>query len=97
MNQEIKKISIQIILMAVFMVFCTNASAQAENGIVSAFQWLLDLLTGDLARIAAVIATVILGYSALTGRFDMYKAGGIILGIFIIFGAATIVDSMTGA
>jgi len=53
---------------------------------------ILGVLTGPLARVGAAIAVAFLGWSAFTGRMDKGRAGMIILGIILVFGATTIVD-----
>lgn len=68
--------------------------AQADNAINEGAQWILDLLTGGLARTAALIAVTILGYLALTGRMDMGRVLWVVIGIVIIFGGSTIVDQL---
>lgn len=71
-----------------------TAFAQADNAINEGAQWILDLLTGGLARTAALIAVTILGYLALTGRMDMGRVLWVVIGIVIIFGGSTIVDQL---
>lgn len=68
--------------------------AQASNAINDGAQWILDLLTGGLARTAALIAVTILGYLALSGRMDMGRVLWVVIGIVIIFGGSTIVDQL---
>ncbi len=58
---------------------------------------LQDLLTGTWARIIAIIAVVILGFGWMTGRISWYIAGSVIGGIILVFGAAAIVDSISGS
>ena len=58
---------------------------------------LLAFLNGGFARSVAIIGVIILGLLAMTGRLDMKKAGGIIVGIILIFAAAAIVDGIAGA
>lgn len=65
------------------------AFAQNPEGLL---QNVLDLLTGNTARLLAVIAVVLLGISAIFGIFDWRKVGMIVFGIVVIFGAAEIVD-----
>ena len=60
-------------------------------------QTLIDLLTGTTARLAAILAIVILGFMAMTGRMSWGFGGSIIGGIVLIFGGAWIVDTMIGS
>ncbi|HQQ74165.1 MAG TPA: TrbC/VirB2 family protein [Pseudomonadales bacterium] len=60
-------------------------------------QTLIDMLTGTTARLAAILAVVILGFMAMTGRMSWSLGGSIIGGIVLIFGGAWIVDAMIGS
>lgn len=53
---------------------------------------ILGFLTGRLARTGAAIAIALLGWSAYSGRMDKSRAGVVILGIILVFGAATIME-----
>ena len=59
--------------------------------------FVVGFLTGTFARSVAIIAVAVLGYMGLTGRLRWGIAGGIIAGIALIFGAATIVDAISGS
>lgn len=65
------------------------AAAQNVEGLL---QNVLDLLTGNTARLLAVIAVVLLGVAAMFGIFDWRKVGMVVFGIIVIFGAAEIVN-----
>ena len=56
-------------------------------------QTIIDLLTGTTARLAAILAIIVLGFMAMTGRMSWGIGGGIIGGIVLIFGAAWIADT----
>lgn len=73
------------------------AFAQAAGSNVEGFlQNIVDLLTGNIARLIAIIAVVLLGLSVMFGLLDMRRAGSTILGIIIVFSAAWIVGQITG-
>ncbi len=59
--------------------------------------FIVSFLTGAFARSVAIIAVAVLGYLGLTGRLRWSIAGSIIAGIALIFGAATIVDAVSGS
>lgn len=82
----------------IFLVmFSPDVLAQSTSAIENGAQWVLNLLTGNLARIVATIAVVALGYLMFMGRMDIMRAVWIIIGIVVVFGAATIVESISGA
>lgn len=55
------------------------------------------LLTGTWARIIAIIAIVFLGFGWMSGRISWPIAGSVIGGIILVFGAAAIVDGVSGS
>lgn len=64
----------------------------AGSGVlVSAVQWLQGTLLGTVATVVAVIAVAVVGLMMLTGRINWRYGATVILGCFILFGAASIV------
>lgn len=64
----------------------------AGSGVlVSAVQWLQGTLLGTVATVVAVIAVAVVGLLMLTGRINWRYGATVILGCFILFGAASIV------
>lgn len=59
--------------------------------LVSAVQWLQGTLLGTVATVAAVIAVASVGFLMLTGRINWRYGVTVIIGCFILFGAASIV------
>ncbi|MES9903241.1 MAG: TrbC/VirB2 family protein [Sedimenticola sp.] len=57
----------------------------------------IDLLTGTTARLFAILALIILGFMAMTGRMAWGHAGSVIAGLVLIFGAAWIADNFISA
>ena len=58
---------------------------------VSAVNWLQGTLLGTVATVVAVIAIAAVGFMMLTGRINWRYGATVILGCFILFGAASIV------
>ncbi|HET7575610.1 MAG TPA: TrbC/VirB2 family protein [Sphingomicrobium sp.] len=82
----------------VFLVIAAPAWAQdsysdpAGSGVlVSAVNWLQETLLGTVATVAAVIAVATVGFMMLTGRVNWRYGVTVILGCFVLFGAASIV------
>jgi type IV secretion system protein VirB2 len=64
----------------------------AGSGVlVSAVTWLQGTLLGTVATVVAVIAVASVGFLMLTGRINWRYGATVILGCFILFGAASIV------
>jgi type IV secretory pathway VirB2 component (pilin) len=59
-------------------------------------QNIINLLNNNVIRGLAVIAIIITGIAWMFGHLDLRRAGTVIVGIIVIFGAATIVDLITG-
>jgi type IV secretory pathway VirB2 component (pilin) len=91
--------TIGLVLLAL-MATATQALAQGPQGsspIVNALGWIQGTLMGQVATTVAVIAVAAVGFMMLTGRMNWRYGATVILGCFILFGAATIVAGIQGA
>lgn len=66
--------------------------AQSFGRINTALQTLVDFMTGTTGRLLGILGVAGLGIAAWFGRLSYWRAGEIVLGIAIVFGAAEIVD-----
>jgi type IV secretion system protein VirB2 len=78
------------------------ASAQgtdpAGSGPVNAaLLWLQGTLLGTVATTVAVMAVAAIGFMMLTGRMNWRFGATVIIGVFILFGATTIVAGIQSA
>lgn len=73
------------------------ADPAGSGPIVGALDWLQGTLLGTVATIAAVIAVATVGFLMLTGRMNWRYGATVILGCFILFGAASIVGGIRTA
>ena len=64
---------------------------EGSGVIVAAVRWLEGTLLGTVATVVAVIAVATVGFLMLTGRINWRYGVTVILGCFILFGAASIV------
>jgi type IV secretion system protein VirB2 len=84
--------------------FCVAAAAtvlSASPALASAnveglLQNVVDMLTGNTARLLAILAVVVVGILWMFGLFDLRRAAIVVLGIVVVFGAAEIVSLITG-
>jgi type IV secretion system protein VirB2 len=83
---------------AIVLAHSATARAQAYAGdpagsgpIVGAIRWIQGTLLGTVATVVAVIAVASIGFMMLTGRMNWRYGATVILGCFILFGAASIV------
>jgi type IV secretion system protein VirB2 len=65
--------------------------------IVGALYWLQGTLLGTVATVVAVIAVATIGFMMLTGRLNWRYGATVIVGCFILFGAASIVGGIRTA
>ena len=85
------------------LAFATSSSAAfaqdpAGSGpIVAALSWLQGTLLGNVATAVAVMAVAAVGFMMLTGRLNWRFGATVIIGVFILFGAASIVAGIQGA
>lgn len=82
----------------------TAALAQAQTAdpagsgpIVNALSWLQSTLLGSVATAVAVMAVAAVGFMMLTGRINWRFGATVIIGVFILFGATTIVAGIQSA
>ena len=68
-----------------------TANPEGSGPILAALQWVEGTLMGNLATTAAVIAVGVVGLMMLTGRIDWRRGITVIMGAFVLFGAAAIV------
>ncbi len=76
------------------------AQAQDPAGsgpINSALMWMQNTLLGTVATTVAVMAVAACGFMMLTGRMNWRFGASVIIGCFIIFGAASIVGGIQSA
>lgn len=63
----------------------------------NAADYVLGILQGGLARTIAIICVIACGIAAWAGKLSMDWAVKIIVGLVFVFGAAAIVDAVSGA
>ena len=80
----------------VTLILVEPASAQSLGGIERVLQNIVDTLTGNVAKLLATIAVIITGLAWMFGYLDLRRAGFVILGVAILFGASEIVSTLTG-
>jgi type IV secretion system protein VirB2 len=71
------------------------ALAQTAN-IEGVLQNIVNLLTGNVARLLATLAVIIVGIAWMFGYLDLRKAAYVVLGVAITFGASEVVSTLTG-
>ncbi len=67
----------------------------AFGPIQETFKTFVDFIDGDFGRLLATIAVIGLGFLAFAGRLGWFFAGSVILGIGLVFGAKSIVETLS--
>jgi type IV secretory pathway VirB2 component (pilin) len=71
------------------------AFAQTAN-IEGVLQNIVNMLTGNVARLLATLAVIIVGIAWMFGYLDLRKTAYVVLGVAIVFGASEVVTTLTG-
>ncbi|PSH70128.1 Type IV secretory pathway AvhB2 protein [Phyllobacterium brassicacearum] len=81
-----------IVALLLSVLFVEPAAAQSLGGAENILQTIVDALTGNIARLIAIIACIIIGFAFLFGYVDLRTVGYFVVGAIIVFGAKEIVD-----
>lgn len=73
----------------------TPAPGEAD-ALAAAVTWVQDVLLGSVATTIAVVAIAAIGFLMLTGRLPVRRGLTVLLGCFILFGAASIAAGLRG-
>ncbi|MEM7690319.1 MAG: TrbC/VirB2 family protein [Pseudomonadota bacterium] len=74
--------------------FAQTNTGGGGNPLVDALVWMQQILLGPIATSLAVMAIAGVGFMMLTGRMNWRYGGTVIVGVFIIFGAPRLVNSI---
>ena len=74
-----------------------GADPAGSGPIVAALAWMQGTLLGTVATAVAVMAVAAVGFMMLTGRMNWRFGATVIIGCFILFGAASIVGGIQSA
>ncbi|NSZ61106.1 Type IV secretory pathway AvhB2 protein (plasmid) [Agrobacterium tumefaciens] len=80
---------------AIVVMLVEPAFAQAA-GIETVLQNIVTMLTGNIAKLLAVIAVIVICIAWMFGYMDLRRAGFWIIGIGGIFGATELVNTIVG-
>ena len=74
-----------------------QADPQGSGPIVNALAWMQGTLLGNVATAVAVMAVAAVGFLMRTGRMNWRFGATVIVGCFVLFGAASIVSGIQAA
>lgn len=96
LSTSIRPFAAIAMMATVFSLTLIEPSFAQSGGIESVLQNIVNMLTGNVARLLAIIAVIIVGIAWMFGYLDLRKAAFVVLGIGIIFGATEIVNTISG-
>lgn len=92
------RLPVRLLALLIALVMPSVAFAQTATGggnpLVDAMVWMQNILLGPIATSLAVMAVAGVGFMMLTGRMNWRYGGTVIVGVFIIFGAPRLVNSI---
>lgn len=71
-------------------------TATAGGNLTTFLQNIVNLMNSGVVRLIAILAVIATGAGWLFGHLDFRRAATVVMGIIVVFGAATIVDAITG-
>ncbi len=80
---------------ALTLLFASPSAAQDFAGVTTFLEAIVEAITGPIGIAVSALAVMAVGFSFMTGRMDWTFAVSIILGIAIVFGAASFVEGIT--
>jgi len=83
--------------LAVEQAVAQGGAPPGSGPILGAVNWVRGTMEGGIATAVAVIAVAFVGFMMLTGRLNWKHGITVIIGCFILFGAATIVGGIQSA
>jgi type IV secretory pathway VirB2 component (pilin) len=72
-----------------------STSSPAGNSIADAVAWIQESALGTVATTIAIVAVAAIGLLMLSGRLELRRGITVVLGCFILFGAAGIAATLT--
>lgn len=91
LSSSITRLCAFVLLLSPSAALAQVSDPQGSRPIVAALAWLQGTLLGNVATAVAVMAVAAVGFMMLTGRMNWRFGATVIIGVFILFGAGTIV------
>jgi type IV secretion system protein VirB2 len=94
-----RTISLLALLLASHPAYAQYAAADpAGSGPINgAAEWLQGTMLGNVATTIAVMAVAAVGFMMLTGRINWRYGATVVVGLFVVFGATSIVAGIRSA
>lgn len=86
---------VSVAALAITLLFAEPSAAQDFSGVTTFLDAIVQAITGPIGIAISALAVMAVGFSFMTGRMDWTFAVSIVLGIAIVFGAATFVSTIS--
>lgn len=97
MISKVRPATASLVMAAAIIASSVEPAFAQSAGIETVLQNIVDMLTGNIAKLLAVIAVIIICIAWMFGYMDLRRAGFWIIGIGGIFGATELVNTIVGA
>jgi type IV secretion system protein VirB2 len=95
-SSRIRPIAASVVMAAAIVAIVVEPAFAQSAGIETVLQNIVTMLTGNIAKLLAVIAVIMICIAWMFGYMDLRKAGFWIIGIGGIFGATELVNTIVG-
>ena len=85
-----------VLALVAHVAFALAVPDAASAGVAEAIDKIIEYINSRVARSLAILAVMLLGMGWWFGQIDWKRAGGIIFGVGVVFGAAEFVDMIRG-
>jgi type IV secretion system protein VirB2 len=92
-----RSIAASIVMATTIVAMLAEPAFAQAAGIESILQNVVDMLTGNIFRLIATIAVIIIAIAWMFGYMDLRRAGYWIVGIGVIAGSSELVNTIIGS
>ncbi|RUM20668.1 Type IV secretory pathway AvhB2 protein [Rhizobium vallis] len=93
---SLRPVAASAVMAAAIVAWLVEPAFAQAAGVETVLQNIVTMLTGNIARLLAVIAVIIICIAWMFGYMDLRRAGFWIIGIGGIFGATELVNTIVG-
>lgn len=97
MNNAAKNALLLMALATVITVAAIEPAAAQSANVEKVLQNIVTALTGNIAKLLATLAVIITGLAWMFGYLDLRRAGFVVMGVAVLFGASELVNTLTGS
>lgn len=97
MNQACRNAMLLVVVATTAAVVLTEPAAAQSANVEKVLQNIVTALTGNIAKLLATLAVIITGLAWMFGYLDLRRAGFVVMGVAVLFGASELVTTLTGS